>query len=588
MRITVAFCLVVAVILASGIAYDRWDRSRRLRFGDEAGSTSSTWALARVESRELLHHPAWLITVALVTAVTVALIVLEGGAESEAASLPWFAFVGIPMAGLGLVVSAHRTTTRARRHGTDELIAATPTAARARTMAHLISCVAPLTIVALYVVLDLGLVYVLYELTPRPTAEVLVPVLAFVLPVVGGGVVGVFLGRWLPLAMAPLAGIVAILWLNNGVEHLHPRFRMLRAAVEEDYGGPFDIDHVGWHLIFVVSIIGLGACLALWRHGARQWLTVATVAVVAVMVSLGWLITRPPSAAEVADVVDRLEHPAENLSCTVRSAVTYCVQPGVEHWIDRWGPAVDEVLAQVPLVARPDGLRLVQRLVVNPRELLPEIQAALDGSVAWANDGDLHPNYSIGEEDPDLAVAWQAAAVAVGLPPATSWERPAGCMAGGQARTVLAHVLAARATTTTSRTFAEHAEWVTIEGREREPVPIDVELDYDTREAAPTGEVNEKRSDEWEPTTHNVAADGSSPRPHVAVVGASGWGSDVLAAEVIASADRSTVDAVIAAHWDELVDPATPTSRFLELTGPGPPSGSIAPITSGDDPRACP
>ena len=85
----------------------------------------------------------------------------------------------------------------------------------------------------------------------------------------------------------------------------------------------------------------------------------------------------------------------------------------------------------------------------------------MDPARAWPADGRLHPPLWLEDErTPDMTVAWQTAAVAVGLPPATDWERPTGCLAGGQARLVLAHLLAGRATATTAEALRRKADHV--------------------------------------------------------------------------------------------------------------------------------
>jgi hypothetical protein len=271
-------------------------------------------------------------------------------------------------------------------------------------------------------------------------------------------------------------------------------------------------------------------------------------------------MTRSPSVAEIADRVDLLEQPTEHQHCETRGVVEYCVYPGAESWIDTWDPAVNAVLAQVPAAARPTSIDVVQRSTVGTSPYLAEVGERLDPARAWPADGRLHPPLWIEDERaPDMTVAWQTAAVAVGLPPATDWERPTGCLAGGQARVVLAHLLAARATVTTQKALELKSAHVRDGKLWTQPVPMDLEYDYGESRSPPgAAEVR---------PTERLAADGVTPREYIAVAGATGWGSDVLAAQALMGSDRGAVDRVIRTHWDELVDPTTPTSRLLELAG---------------------
>lgn len=561
MTITVAFTIVVAVILVGGAIYRRWDESRHLRFTDEAGTNRAVRPLARFESRKVLTHPTWLITLVLLTTLTTTLTLMEpDGSIPHDAPVTWFTVIGIPVAALALVVSLHRIGTRARRHRTDELEAAMPTAPRARTMALLIACITPLPVMVAALAVGVITSQVAYSLMPPPALWHVVHVLGFLLAGVGGAVVGVFLSRWLPFAVAPLLGIVAIIWLNNGADHLHPRFRWLRVAIESDYGGMFDVRPIGWSAVFVTALIVLGGCLALLRHPARPPLVGATFLAVLVLVAVGWTMTRSPSPAQIADRVALLENPTDHQHCDSRDGVNYCVYRGAETWIDSWYPAVNAVLAQVPADVRPHGLEVVQRTTVGTSPYLVEVARRVEPSRAWPADGRIHPPLSLEDErTPDMTVAWQTAAIAVGLPPATDWERPTGCLAGGQARLVLTHLLAARATETTSQALRNKADHVREQGRFTGPVPMDLEYDWGEQKTPPGGDEATRQE--------SLAADGQTSREYIAVAGAAGWGSDVIAAEMLMDADPDRVDRVIADHWSELIDPATPTSRLLELAG---------------------
>ncbi len=581
MSITIAFVAVIAAVIVGGSLHRWWDRSRNLCFGDEAGSTTSTFAFARFEARQVLTHPTWIITLVFCLALTGLLIALEAssGADGTDDVVTWFAIIGFPLAGLALIVSTHRIGTRSRRDHTDELVAATPTAPRARTAGLLIACLAPLPVFIAGIALVTAATQLTNPYAARPTISNVVPFVAFVLPGLGGAVVGVLLSRWMPFAVAPLLGIVAIIWLNNGPDHLHPRFRWLRVGVEGSYGGRFDIRPEGLLLVFIGGLVALGACLALWRHPARPLLVGATAASLVVVSGTGWVMTRPPSRDQVAAVVDQLENPAAHQVCATRASVTYCVYRGAERWIDTWAPAIDGVIAQIPRSKRPGVIVVEQRPLVETREYLAEVQASLDPEMVWRDDGRIHPPMDINGDRAGLLVGWQAAAIVVGLPPAPDWEHPSGCIAGGQARLVLAHVLTARATTITQEAFRVNVDWVVGEGLELAPFPIEIAGEYDV-------DTSQGEGSELEPGDR-LAADGVTAVDHLTPVGATGWGSDTLAADALLRADRAKVDQAISDHWDELVDASTPTSRFLELAGVEPMAERI-PMTATTEAAACP
>ena len=70
------------------------------------------------------------------------------------------------------------------------------------------------------------------------------------------------------------------------------------------------------------------------------------------------------------------------------------------------------------------------------------------------------------------------------------------------------------------------------------------------------------------------------------VVGAAGYGSDVVAAAAMLDADQDRVNATVSRHWDELVLASTPTSRLLGLAGVAAPDGPATVPTSS--PGVCP
>jgi len=569
MTVTVSFAITVASILIAGLIFRRWDESHHLRFTDEVGTARAVPAMARIEARKLALHPAFLITLGIIALTTAAFMILEQDVTIEADRIEYFTFIGVPLGALALVAAAHRNAGRSRRDGTDELFASTPTSPRARTQALLLACLGPVPIALGYlVVARLSLDVVADAPVPVLWPLLLAVVTSILLAVVGGGVVGVFLSRWLPTTAAALAGIAAIIWLNNGPDNHHERFRWLRVAVEKDLGGRFDIvPPTPWRIAFVAGLVGLGACLALWRHPAGRAHAVATTVCVAVVAGSGWVMTRPPSTSAIDQVVSDLERPARRQHCESRNGVQYCVYLGAEGWIDVWSPAVDSVFAATPARARPSRIRIRQResvpLLDAPVEFngdqsfpyLDQVVARLDPALAWRADGAVHPSLQLSDDMPDLEVAFGVASAAVGLPAASSWSSPAGCFAPGQARMVLAMWLAGDATETTRRGIGVHAERVRAESTAGQRVSLNAITDYEDRSASGDG--------------------------FQAVVGAAGTGADVLAADQLVRADHDDVAAAVNQHWSELTDPTTPVSRVFQLAGLPVPEVAATVVGSG-------
>lgn len=578
MTTAAAFALVVGAVVVIGRLLASQERRTGRRPGDEDGTTAAFGALTRLEARQLLRHPAWGITLIVLSATVIALTLLSP--DPQATLLPserWFAMCAVPISGLALVVSAHRVGTRSRRSGISELEASMPTSPRTRTASLLAACVAPVPLLVVAGVTGLAVSRWAFPRSPGVGVGDGVVLSVFVLTGVGGAVVGVLLSRWLPVAVGSLGGVAALLWLNNGPGHAHPRDRFLRVFSDVSFGGPYDIvPRAAWAAV-VLALVLFGACLALWSHPPCPWLVGTTAIVVAALVVAGQRAAAGPSRADVVDVVTRLERPDLHQSCERRRGVRYCVEPGAESWIDLWAPTIAAVRRGIPPDARPDVV-VRQRPLAEVRGLLPDVRAALDPSAVWERDGDVHPSFELSGTHPDLSVAWQYAAAAVGLPPSVDWGRQGGCVAGGQARIVLTHVVAALASPSVRAAIEARAGEVRVDALDGASVPVEVEGLYDVD--TPQGEGAEVVFGQ------RRGPDGSSV-DYLTAIGASGYGSDLLVAVAILDADQRTVDRVVRTHWAELTDPTTPTERFAALVGVRP-TPTARPITSPTDPHACP
>jgi hypothetical protein len=245
--------------------------------------------------------------------------------------------------------------------------------------------------------------------------------------------------------------------------------------------------------------------------------------------------------------------------CQGHAGVRYCAYPTYRDWIGAWEVPVQGVLARLPAAAR--GRELVVRQRVRPdnvTDLHPLVLERLEPARVWPADGAVHPGlewYTSGNpavvlplQRGELALAHQVAAWAVGLPPAAAGAgKP--CLAGGQARTVLAMWLAGQATPGAGRALRERAAEAGRAGALAAPATLD---DY--------------------------------PGPD----GIERFMADLAAAARLLDLPPGRVAAVAAARWERLTDPASPAAELLEAAGVATPARA-APATrpSGEGPT-CP
>jgi hypothetical protein len=249
---------------------------------------------------------------------------------------------------------------------------------------------------------------------------------------------------------------VATVVLQSNLGHQHPELRWLHFVADQpSLLDPWlEVRHAGWHLLYLLGLVVLAGALAVGRHGFPRPLTAVVAAAVAAVLVSGWVQTRPPTTAQVAAVVDRLEWPQAHQVCERRAGVRYCAYPTYRAWIAEWEVPVQGVLARLPAAARGRELEVGQRVWTSDLDdLHSRVQARLHLARVWRADGAVHPGLMwfirdrIGDNTQlpraQLALGYQAAAWAVGLPPASAWP-PRACDAGGQARVVAAIWLAGR------------------------------------------------------------------------------------------------------------------------------------------------
>jgi hypothetical protein len=424
-----------------------------------ARAVATARALAAAEARRLLRHPAFVAGIV----VTVLLVWLTSG-DGTSHWRNWSVFISLVLVPLGwlTLVATNLMALRDRRHDTTELVGTAPASPATRTVGLLLATLVTIPVTGLLVAGSY--VYALWRLDPAGGGPHLAEVAVALFLVVGGGVVGVAVARWLPLPVAGVAGVIAVTMIQVSMTQSQTSpWRWLAFWVQPD-AVPLTAVHprpVAWHLVWLAAWVAVMAVVAVARHGLHRPLFAAATAAVLVATLAGWYQTRPLTEAQIATAVSVLSEPERHQRCETHGTVTYCAYRGFGDVIGRWRGAVDGVLAAVPPEAhRPLEVRQRLATVIGdqhcaPQDSLdllpPEVAAQLRPERVWTRDGAVHPAV-VGREEgpcggPDLEwfnTAVSTGAWAVGLPPGP-WDDDVRCTADGEARSAVALWLGAQA-----------------------------------------------------------------------------------------------------------------------------------------------
>jgi len=410
-------------------------------------------ALARIEGRRILLHPAVLLF-AILSLPLMALAASDLDSTDLSLAYADLALAVVPL-GWAMIVVANLAALRSRRHHTDELYDATPTTAGRRWGGLLVGLgvVIPLTVVVL-----VAAILLLHTdgYTGWPPAAELAQGLLFVL---GGGALGVLAARWLPhplvtgplvVGTAALAGVLHSPWMG--------RWNWMGFYGRTDIAD-LSVRPATAHAVYLAGTVVIAAGLVLVGQAHRRTVTLVLAPAVAVSLVAAVVQTRPPSAAKAEAIALRLMTEEAQLACEVRSGVRYCARPlGVN--ADGWEPTVQAVLRRTPPPAPATPLVVSQRRAMIESnndcaahpvldQIDPVIERRVDPLRVWPADGAVHPRaFPIddgcgGPGDGGLVVGAMTAAWAVGLPASQSAAAPL-CDAGGQARAVASLWLAAQ------------------------------------------------------------------------------------------------------------------------------------------------
>jgi hypothetical protein len=223
-------------------------------------------ALARVEVRKLLLHPAFL---GFCGVAGLGLLVVVG---RDGAGLQRFAgvFVALAISVLGgTLLASNACALRARRDRMTELFGSLPVAAEARTAGILSAVLAGPVLIAVILAI---VAYPLLRSLPDANADLELALMAqYPLTAAALGAIGVALARTIPSILA--APVVLVAHVMTGIVWLVPWIANRGSGIR-----------MGWHYTYLLSIISLAVALSLARDGRRvlRWLAVGVASVLTV------------------------------------------------------------------------------------------------------------------------------------------------------------------------------------------------------------------------------------------------------------------------------------------------------------------
>lgn len=239
-----------------------------------ASSLAVVLNVARLESRRLTLHPVMLGGWVMFLFMLGVNIVDEG---------PVIAFDMITTGttfypGLLCVLAAHMVTTRDRRAGTDNLLGSVPATREQRVLALMLATLVP-ALVALVANVLIRQYFVWQEV------YVEVPGMAHViqgpLTVLGGSLLGIMLGIWLPQRVTPVLAMVGLIAVSMALDSGQSSGLFSPLVSWVDWG-PYDgtvwyalkPGNPGAHVVYLLGLCGLAATAAWLRFTPRRSLAV--------------------------------------------------------------------------------------------------------------------------------------------------------------------------------------------------------------------------------------------------------------------------------------------------------------------------
>ena len=225
--------------------------------------------LAVAEARRIVTSPL----VVLGAALFCAMIVVSsadgpGGGYDGLVTGPTF-FMGV-----FTYFAAHLAASRPQRHRTTDEHASLPAPTIARTAGLCLAAIGP----ALLAVALMALILAWYaagrvDLPVWPSAAELA---AGPLTVLGGGLLGIMVARWLPFPTAPALVMIAVVAVTfvlseawEGRYSLLAPYTTFTVYVDDGSWGGHIAGSPAWHAVYLAALCGLAACGALLRDARR-------------------------------------------------------------------------------------------------------------------------------------------------------------------------------------------------------------------------------------------------------------------------------------------------------------------------------
>lgn len=254
-------------------------------------------ALGLLEARRFLLHPVMLVgfglwaTMFVIGEVDGTFVVQRF--ESVTTSLSFFP-------GVLCILTGHMVSTRDRRAGSLDLLRAVPGRAQERVLGLCLGSFAPALLALALNVAVLGF-YVLTDgyhwgVTPNVWHVVQAPI-----TILGGSLLGIMLGTWLPSRATPVISMVAIvgvnIWLNEQGKTAGLFGPMVSWADWGPYDGSLWYDLVpgspSAHVLYLCGLCGLAASAALVRVAERRTGTLLAASIALAITVVGGVAQLP-------------------------------------------------------------------------------------------------------------------------------------------------------------------------------------------------------------------------------------------------------------------------------------------------------